>query len=90
MQELLLVKKLEFLMNHENSAEPEIVKQLVNHQGFRRYFSNISWLMAENLLRLIAGLFIDFMKKQGYILYADTYINSIFVVKQSWLNRKPC
>ena len=27
---------------------------------------------------------IDFVKSQGYILYADTYINSIFVRKESW------
>ncbi len=33
---------------------------------------------------------IDFMKNQGYILYADTYINSIFVDKKLWDSRKPC
>lgn len=30
---------------------------------------------------------IDFMIANNYLLYADTFINSIFVDKQSWLNR---
>ncbi len=30
---------------------------------------------------------INFMQEQGYFVYADTYINSIFVDKQSWKNR---
>lgn len=30
---------------------------------------------------------IDFMKEVGYFVYADTYINTIFVDKQKWLNR---
>lgn len=29
---------------------------LKNHQGFRRYAANTSWMMAEQLLRIIAGL----------------------------------
>ena len=28
------------------------------HQGFRRYFANTSWMFAERILRLIAGLFV--------------------------------
>lgn len=32
--------------------------QLSSHQGFRRYFFNTSWLFAEQVLRLIAGLFV--------------------------------
>jgi FkbM family methyltransferase len=30
---------------------------------------------------------IEFIKSNGYILYADTYINSIFVRKDRWVNR---
>lgn len=30
---------------------------------------------------------IDFMEKSGYFVYADTYINTIFVNKEIWLNR---
>lgn len=33
-------------------------KSVFMHQGFRRYATNTSWLIAENLLRLIAGLFV--------------------------------
>lgn len=31
---------------------------LKNHQGFRRYAANTSWMMAEQMLRIIAGLFV--------------------------------
>jgi FkbM family methyltransferase len=30
---------------------------------------------------------IEFMKQQGYFVYADTYINSIFVDKKSWASK---
>jgi len=30
---------------------------------------------------------IDWMKRQDYMLYADTYINSVFVERQAWLRR---
>ncbi len=29
-----------------------------NHQGFQRYFANASWMFAEQILRLTAGLFV--------------------------------
>ena len=28
------------------------------HQGFRRYFANTSWMFAEQILRMVAGLFV--------------------------------
>lgn len=31
---------------------------------------------------------IDFLKSKNYLLYADTYINSIFVDEKKWTNRK--
>ena len=31
---------------------------------------------------------IDFLETRGYTLYADTYINSIFVKRNEWVNRK--
>lgn len=38
------------------------IKNLANsaktHQGFRRYFFNTSWMFAEQILRIIAGLFV--------------------------------
>ena len=30
----------------------------------------------------------DFVESMGYFIYADTYINTIFVEKKSWNNRK--
>lgn len=34
------------------------IKSLIQHQGFRRYAANTSWMMAEQMLRMIAGLFV--------------------------------
>lgn len=34
------------------------IRGLFHHQGFIRYFKNTSWMMAEQLLRIIAGLFV--------------------------------
>lgn len=35
-----------------------LVDSAIAHQGFRRYFENTSWLFAEQLLRLVAGVFV--------------------------------
>jgi O-antigen/teichoic acid export membrane protein len=34
------------------------VRVLINHQGFRRYFANTSWMLAEQILRIIAWLLV--------------------------------
>ncbi len=34
------------------------IKSLKNHQGFMKYFKNISWLMLERVFRMIVGLFV--------------------------------
>lgn len=34
------------------------IKSLVQHQGFRRYAANTSWMMAEQMLRIVAGLLV--------------------------------
>lgn len=34
------------------------LKAIVNHQGFRKYFVNTSWLFSEQILRIVAGLFV--------------------------------
>lgn len=34
------------------------IKALQNHAGFLRYFKNTSWMIAEQFLRIIAGLFV--------------------------------
>jgi O-antigen/teichoic acid export membrane protein len=34
------------------------IKQAANHRGFRKYFFNTGWLMADKVLRLFVGLFV--------------------------------
>jgi O-antigen/teichoic acid export membrane protein len=34
------------------------ISRALNHQGFRRYFANTSWMFAEQILRLAAGLLV--------------------------------
>lgn len=34
------------------------ITALFQHQGFVKYFKNTSWLFAEKVLRLVAGLFV--------------------------------
>lgn len=34
------------------------IKKVSAHQGFRKYFANTSWLFAEQILRIIAGLLV--------------------------------
>lgn len=34
------------------------IKSLRSHEGFMRYFANISWLFAEKILCMILGLFV--------------------------------
>jgi O-antigen/teichoic acid export membrane protein len=33
-------------------------RALLKHQGFMRYFKNTSWMLSEQILRLVAGLFV--------------------------------
>ncbi len=34
------------------------MKEIFFHEGFRRYFSNTSWLLGEKILRMVVGLFL--------------------------------
>ena len=36
----------------------EKILKLANHQGFVKYFKNTGWMMGEQLLRIVAGLFV--------------------------------
>lgn len=40
------------------TANQSILQRLVNHSGLKKYFFNTSWMMVENIARLIAGFFI--------------------------------
>ena len=59
----------------------QIAKRLLNHPGFRRYAANISWLMAEKVLRLVVGLFVTIWvarylgpQKFGLLSYAQSFV----------------
>lgn len=54
---------------------------LKNHQGFRRYFANTTWLFAEKVLRLIVGIFVGvwvarYLKPEqfGLLSYAQSFV----------------
>ena len=36
----------------------DLIHTAITHQGFRRYFVNTSWMFAEQLLRMVAGLLV--------------------------------
>ncbi|HYN55491.1 MAG TPA: oligosaccharide flippase family protein, partial [Methylotenera sp.] len=66
------------------------LKRLINnastHQGFRRYFSNTSWMFGEQILRMIAGLLVGIWvarylgpEQFGIFSYAIAFV-SIFGV----------
>ena len=53
------------------------IKSLTSHAGFMKYFKNTSWMMAEQILRLVSGLFIGVWvarylgpEKYGLLSYA--------------------
>lgn len=57
------------------------IQQLKNHQGFMKYFSNISWIMAERILRLIVALFVSVYvarylgpERFGLLNYANSFV----------------
>ena len=65
----------------------EKVKNLKNHQGFMKYFRNISWLFAEKILRMIVGLFISIWiarylgpEQFGLLNYAQSFVGLFAVV----------
>ena len=56
-------------------------RQLRDHQGFRKYFANTSWLFGEKILRMIVGLFIGIWiarylgpEQFGLLSYAGAFV----------------
>ncbi len=54
---------------------------LRDHEGFRRYFANTSWLFAEKILRMFVGLFVGIWvarylgpEKYGLLSYAQSFV----------------
>jgi len=57
------------------------LKALKNHQGFRRYFANTSWLFFEKILRMAVGLFVGIWVARylgpdrfGLLSYAQSFV----------------
>ncbi|KOR33210.1 hypothetical protein TI05_02500 [Achromatium sp. WMS3] len=57
------------------------ISQLKNHQGFRKYLANTSWLMAESILRIVILLFVSVYmarylgpKRFGLLNYANSFV----------------
>ncbi|MBB4803683.1 O-antigen/teichoic acid export membrane protein [Flavobacterium nitrogenifigens] len=55
--------------------------ELLNHQGFMKYFSNTSWLFGEKVLRLSIGVFVGIWvarylgpQKFGMLNYAQSFV----------------
>lgn len=57
------------------------VKEIISHEGFRRYFSNTSWLLGEKILRMVVGLFVGIWvarylgpEQFGLFSYAQSFV----------------
>ena len=57
------------------------LKSIKNHQGFKKYFANTSWLFAEKILRMGVGLFVGIWVarylgpvKFGILSYAQAFV----------------
>ena len=57
------------------------IVQLKNHSGFRKYFANTSWLMAERIIRMTAALFVGVYvarylgpERFGLLSYANSFV----------------
>ena len=60
---------------------------LAQHQGFRRYFANTSWLFAEKILRMVVGLLVGVWvarylgpERYGLFSYAQSFVGLFTVV----------
>ena len=55
--------------------------QLKHHSGFRKYFSNTSWLLGEKILRMVVALFVAIYvarylgpERYGFLSYALSFV----------------
>ena len=63
------------------------LKSLKNHQGFKKYFANTSWLFIEKILRMVVGLFVGIWvarylgpEKFGLLSYAQSFVGLFGVI----------
>lgn len=80
-----------FLLTHlyliESSMLIDQLKKLRTHNGFIKYFKNISWLFAEKLLRMIVGLFVGIWvarylgpEQFGLLSYALSFVGLFIAI----------
>ncbi|KOR30556.1 flippase [Achromatium sp. WMS3] len=69
------------------------INQLKNHQGFRKYFANTSWLMAERILRMFITLFVSVYvarylgpERFGLLSYANSFVGLFLALATLGLN----
>jgi len=69
------------------------MKSLFNHQGFKKYFANTSWLFAEKILRMVVGLFVGIWvarylgpDKFGLLSYAQSFVGLFSAIATLGLN----
>ncbi|ACM93246.1 probable polysaccharide biosynthesis protein [Nautilia profundicola AmH] len=69
------------------------IKELFQHQGFKKYFANTSWLFAEKMLRMVVGLFVGIWvarylgpEQFGRLNYAQAFIGLFSAVAMLGLN----
>ncbi len=69
------------------------LKKTINHSGFQRYFFNTSWSLAENVLRLISGVFVGIYvarflgpEKFGILSYAIAFVSIFSAVSKLGLD----
>ncbi len=95
----LPLKTINWVFEHHTNGRPDFVSidvegldfDIIKSLDFERYRPTV--LCIETLRFIRVGVaekeqaIIDFVIKQGYMVYADTYINTIFVDKTTWSKR---
>ncbi len=97
--QLPLLTVNEIIKTHFNNQAPDFISidvegmdmEIVKSFDFKAYRPKVFCIetltYTENNTEEKLTNIIDYMKQQDYLLYADTYINSIFVEKAAWKNR---
>ena len=69
------------------------LKQLKNHQGFIKYFSNTSWVLGERILRMAVGLFVSIWVARylgpedfGLLSYSISFVGIFAVIAKFGLD----
>jgi len=95
----LPLKTINWVFENHTNGKPDFVSidvegldfEILKSLDFKQYKPTI--LCIETLKFIQEGIvekdqpLIDFITEQGYMIYADTYINTIFVDRDMWLNR---